>query len=66
VPKLSRSFSSTAVARASYDTEEQTLEITFTSGRSYTYENVPEGVWEGLCTTRSVGSYYATHIKGRY
>jgi hypothetical protein len=66
MPRLTQSFSSTAIASASYDTDEQRLEITFTSGKSYTYENVPESIWDGLVMARSAGSYFAEQIKGRY
>ena len=47
-------------------TETQELEITFTSGRGYTYNNVPENVWESFCSARSAGSYFASQIKDRY
>jgi hypothetical protein len=66
MPKLTQSFSSTAIARGSYDTDSETLELSFVSGRSYTHENVPLDIWEGLCTARSVGNYFATQIKDRY
>jgi KTSC domain len=64
--RQSQQFYSTAISRGSYDDEDQTLELTFASGSTYTFENVPPTIWEGLCTARSVGSYYATQIKGRY
>ena len=63
---LEQSFSSTAIARGSYDTDTQQMELAFTSGRTYTFENVPEHVWEGLCSARSAGSYFASQIKGVY
>ena len=66
MPLLTQSFASTAIARGSYDTDTQTLELVFVSGRDYTFENVPEHIWDGLCAARSAGAYFASQIKGRY
>lgn len=59
-------LSSTALASASYDDESQELEITFTSGRSYTFQSVPADIYEGLVASPSPGSYYNQNIKGIY
>jgi hypothetical protein len=66
MPRYSTQFSSTALNAAEYDTERETLDITFANGRRYTYEGVPEHIWEGLRDAGSPGSYYASHIKGWY
>ena len=66
MPLLTQSFASTAIARGSYDTDTQTLELVFVSGRDYTFENVPEHVWDGLVSARSAGQFFAEQIKGRY
>lgn len=39
---------STNLASGSYDDETQELEITFRSGATYAYRNVPQGIVEGL------------------
>lgn len=57
-------LASTALSSASYDDETQDLEITFVSGASYTFPNVPLGVFEGLRDARSPGAYYNQRIKG--
>lgn len=57
---------STALASAEYDDETQTLDVTFRNGRSYTFENVPETVFEGLRHAPSPGSYFTSNIKGAY
>lgn len=66
MPAYRQSFASEAIASGEYDTETEQLVLNFTSGRSYTYENVPEHVWDGLITARSQGSYFNTQIKNRY
>lgn len=66
MPRLTCDFQSTALSRASYDPESQTLDITFTSGRSFTYESVPERVFEELRDAPSPGSFYHNNIRDRY
>ena len=66
MPRLSANFQSTAISRGTYDTDTQTLELTFATGRSYTFENVPEDIWTGLESASSPGTYFAQNIKGRY
>lgn len=48
------------------DNDLGTLTVTFKSGRSYTFDNVPEDVYQGLITAESPGSYYHENIKGQY
>jgi KTSC domain len=64
--QLSARFQSTALSFAEYDTESEQLEITFTSGQSYTFERVPMNVFENLRDAGSPGSFYHQNIKGRY
>jgi len=64
--RLTAQFSSTALSDGEYDTETQQLTLRFVNGRSYTFENVPVEIWEGLETASSPGSFYFTRIKDRY
>lgn len=66
MPREHQQFQSEALASGDYDTDTQTLDITFTNGRTYTFEMVPEHVWEGLVGASSAGTYFFTNIKGRY
>lgn len=67
MPLFHNSFAgSSALSSGTYDTDTQTLNLLFTSGRDYTFENVPEHVWDGLCAARSAGAYFAQNIKGVY
>lgn len=61
-----RPLRSSALSSAGYDTETKTMEVTFTGGRSYTHENVPAEVFEGLVNADSPGRFYASNIKGVY
>jgi hypothetical protein len=59
-------LSSTALAGATYDTEMEELTITFVSGGSYTYNDVPEDIFEGLKNAGSPGRYWHAFIKDQY
>lgn len=43
-----------------------TLTLTFKSGHTYTYQDVPRSVYQGLLAAQSPGSYYHQNIKGAY
>ena len=43
-----------------------TLRIYFTSGQVVAYQNVPEGVAEGMAQAPSAGSYQRLYIVGKY
>jgi hypothetical protein len=58
--------SSSAISDASYDDETQVLDITFTSGQTYTFNGVPVDIYEGLVASSSPGRYYHQVIKGNF
>ena len=49
-----------------YDDETGRLDLTFASGGTYTYGNVPPEIVEGLKASASPGGYWRANIKGRY
>lgn len=57
---------SSSILKASYNESEQELTITFASGKTYVYENVPVSEWEGLQQAESKGKYVNTEIKPYY
>lgn len=61
VPVVSSNLSSVG-----YEAETQTLYVTFTNGSTYTYEAVPEDVYQGLLSAESVGKYLNQNVKGHY
>lgn len=63
---LEAPLTSTALSSARYDTDTEEMEIVFTSGSSYTFNNVPQKVFEDLRDSGSPGQYYHRNIKGRY
>lgn len=42
------------------------LYVQFKSGWTYSYQNVPESVYQGLMAASSHGKYFAAYIKNSY
>jgi hypothetical protein len=57
---------STAIVSADYDAELEALTLTFANGRSYTYDDVPQEVFERLVADPSPGAFYHTYIRDLY
>lgn len=45
-----------------YDPKAKILEVVFSKGKIWRYYDVPQNVYAGLLTTRSVGSYMNNQI----
>jgi hypothetical protein len=58
-----QALNSSALAAASYDDEAKTLELEFTSGRSYLYSQVPPEVFDDLVAAPSAGKFFNDFIK---
>ncbi len=57
---------SSVLESADYDPEACTPDITFRTGRRYTYVHVPEHVFDALIAAPSAGEYFNTHIRDHY
>ncbi|HVX35890.1 MAG TPA: KTSC domain-containing protein [Hyphomicrobium sp.] len=57
---------SSVIRAAGCDPDALTLDVTFTTGRSYTYFDVPEWKYDGLITASSAGEYFNTHIRDQH
>lgn len=62
----SQSLNSSAILRAGYSMDDQTLSITFVRNRTYTYYGVPPQVYLGLVNASSPGRYFNSNIRNRY
>jgi len=49
-----------------YDTTNETLEITYHSGKVYHYLGVPEKVFKEMRSTMVKGIWFNRHVKGKY
>lgn len=57
---------SSVIKNVDYDGLTRILEISFYTGRTYHYHNVPKNIYKSLVSAYSVGSFYNEHIKGVY
>lgn len=57
---------STQISETAWDKDSGTLSVTFKTGATYEYFNVPEGVWADMLTAESVGKYLNAVVKGNY
>lgn len=54
---------SSNIAAIGYDEESDTLYIEFNSGKTYTYQDVPIELFNGLEMAESVGGYFHANIR---
>ena len=57
---------SSSIESVGYDGVSGNLHVKFTSGKFYTYFNVPRNVYIGLIGARSTGQYFTKFVKGTY
>ena len=57
---------STVIRAWNYDETEQRLDVTFVSGKRYSYHGVPLEEAEGMRAAFSKGSYFNRRIRDRY
>jgi hypothetical protein len=59
-------FSSSNVARISYDETSSTIEVEFHNGSTYQYYEVGSNVWQDFKTAPSKGQFIHQYLKGKY
>lgn len=57
-------FDSSAISSASYDND--TLKITFNSGGTYEYSNVPQDTFDRFVSSDSAGRFFTANISGKF
>jgi len=57
---------SSAIQSAGYDPDTQQMKVKFNQGQTYNFCRVPEHIFKGLISAASKGTYYNSHIRGRY
>lgn len=57
---------STMANAVGYDAQENLLQVEFSCGAVYQYEDVDEETWEALQESESVGRFFNQEIKGYY
>ena len=57
---------SSVIKRYLYDATKQELAVTFPSGKTYIYEDVPHDVFVAFGEAESRGAYFNDHIRDRF
>jgi hypothetical protein len=61
-----QSFASSAIRDVMYLGETRELRITFVSGRSYAYSEVPQAIYDAFLASPSKGAFFNIAIRGRF
>jgi len=61
-----QTFRSSAVHAIGYDVESRVMEVIFTGGGIYNFENVPPEVFTEFIRATSKGAYFQDHVRGRF
>ena len=57
---------STGIAIVGYEPSSQVLEVAFRNGSVYHYAEVPQTIYDQMIQAKSVGTYFAEHVKNAY
>jgi hypothetical protein len=57
---------SSAILRIRYRPQPRELLVTFASGKTYAYADVPERVYDAFLAAPSHGAFFNDHIRDRY
>lgn len=57
---------STSIQSVDYVHGNGILDVEFHNGSRYKYFGVPDTVYNTLMAAKSIGQYFATHIRGQY
>jgi hypothetical protein len=66
MPTDHKVFQSSMLEKGYYDSESQTLTVTFANGATYMAQDVPPSVWTGLKGASSPGRYFHREVKPYY
>ena len=59
-------LTSEVISSVFYHSNNQTLDVEFTHGRTYSHPDVPPDVFLSLVQASSPGRYYNSNIRGKY
>ena len=57
---------SSNIGSVSYDPDSQKLSVTFVSGDTYDYFNVPQSIYSGFTAAGSAGQFFYRQVRDRY
>lgn len=57
---------SSQISSVGYDRDTKTMYVEFSNGTVYTYDEVPQNVFENMKNSNSAGRFFMTSIKGYF
>jgi len=63
---LTTTLNSTFLKEAIYDASTRMLTVIFNNGRTYSYQNVDQSVYDGLISARSSSRFFGANIRGKF
>ena len=63
---MTTTLNSTFLKEAIYDSSTRMLTVIFNNGRTYSYQNVDQTVYDGLINARSSSRFFGANIRGKF
>ena len=63
---MTTTLNSTFLKEASYDNGSRTLTVVFNNGRTYSYQNVDQTIYQGLISADSSSRFFGSNIRGKF
>ena len=63
---MTTTLNSTFLKEASYDNGSRTLTVVFNNGRTYSYQNVDQTIYQGLISADSSSRFFGANIRGKF
>lgn len=66
MPMEFRGIQNSTVLQIGYDVDTHTLQVTFSGGRTYQYDQVPKTVADSFLNAKSKGAFVAEQLRNKY
>ena len=63
---MTTALNSTFLKEATYNASTRMLTVIFNNGRTYSYQNVDQTIFQGLINADSSSRFFGTQIRGRF
>ena len=63
---MTTTLNSTFLKEAIYDASTRMLTVIFNNGRTYSYQNVDQSVYQGLISADSSSRFFGANIRGKF
>ena len=63
---MTTTLNSTFLKEATYNASTRMLTVIFNNGRTYSYKNVDQSVYQGLISADSSSRFFGSNIRGKF